>query len=323
MPRVSKPPKPARRPPGPPPGPPPGTPPGTRRSGATRTLGQPRDLTDRPRGWKLALRRQRRRIRPILFGAGALTVACCVLWLAHATSHAASLTTLRERLGGIGAVFGLRVRSIVVDGRSATPEPLLDAAIGVAPGDPLLGFSVSAARARIETIASVESATVERRWPGTILVSLTERRASAVWQHDGHFVLIDAAGSALADQDVRRLSPGLPLVVGSDAPAHAQALLDLLAAHKAIRARMVAAVRVGGRRWNLQMDDGGTVLLPEQDTAAALARLDALQQAHRVLERPLRVIDLRLPDRTTLRPWQAAPAQTGASVPLSPDRRPT
>jgi cell division protein FtsQ len=285
MSRVSAaPPKPARRPPGPPP---------------RRT--EPRDMKDRPRGWILALRRQRRRIRPTLYLLAAVALAISVAAVVQASSHAASLTSLRQRFGALGAAFGLRVQTVVIEGRTMTPEPLLNAAIGVDKGDPLLGYSVAAARARIVTLASVQDATVERRWPSTILVSLTERHAFAVWQHDGRFMLIDRDGSLLADQDVR-LAGLLPLVVGNGAPGHAAELLDAVAGHKEIQSHLVAAVRVSDRRWNLHMTSGADVLLPEDGQAGALDRLDTLQTTHRLLDRRLQVIDLRLADRTTLRP---------------------
>ena len=41
--------------------------------------------------------------------------------------------------------------------------------------------------------------------------------------------------------------------------------------------RMVAAVRVGERRWNLRMNNGADVMLPEGAEAPALARLMELQ----------------------------------------------
>ncbi len=58
-----------------------------------------------------------------------------------------TIATLRERLG---RSIDLRVADIEVDGRANTPEPLLRAALGVSRGDPILGFSVEGARARIE-----------------------------------------------------------------------------------------------------------------------------------------------------------------------------
>jgi cell division protein FtsQ len=194
----------------------------------------------------------------------------------------------------------------VVEGRSNTPEPLLNAALGVRRGDSMLGFSIQGARQRIETLSWVEHAAIERRLPGTLVVSLTERRPFAIWQNQGRFVLIDRNGETVANEDVAAFGE-LPLVVGTGAPKAATALLDALAAQPQVKSHVVAAVRVGERRWNLRMKNGGDVLLPEGAEAAALAKLAELQNADALLDRPLAVVDLRLPDRLVVRPQQALP----------------
>jgi cell division protein FtsQ len=193
------------------------------------------------------------------------------------------------------------VTDVVIEGRANTPEPLLRAAIGVSRGDAILGFSVSDARARIETLTWVEHATVERRLPGTIVVKLDERRPFAVWQNQGKFALIDRDGLLVTDQDVSQFRH-LPLVVGAGAPGAATTLLDALTARPGLQSRVIAAVRVGERRWNLRLNTGCDVLLPEGHEAAALDRLQQLQQDHALLDRPMQVIDLRLPDRLVVRP---------------------
>jgi cell division protein FtsQ len=256
-------------------------------------------LPDRPGRWKLLLRRQRRRLRPgllLLLIAIGLLVGGAVL---HSVSAGASFN---ERIGHFTAGLGLRVRSVLVEGRQKTPEPLLRAAIGVAPGDPILVYSLRAARARIETINWVQKATVERRLPGTILVSLIERHPFAIWQNQGKFSLIDRDGQLVTDSDVASFAGQLPLVVGAGAPAAAAPLIDLLAARPALQSRVTALVRIGGRRWNLQLKNGIEVMLPEGAEAQALARLDSLQTDHALLDRPLQAIDMRLPDRLVLRP---------------------
>jgi cell division protein FtsQ len=62
-----------------------------------------------------------------------------------------------------------------------------------------------------------------------------------------------------------------------------------------------AAVRVGGRRWNLRLKSGADVQLPEDDTAAAWNRLAEYERSHQVLKREIRILDLRLPDRLIVR----------------------
>jgi cell division protein FtsQ len=260
-------------------------------------------VKDRPSGLRLALRRQRWLLRPVVYIAAVSLVGVVLIGIFHsAFPHGtATLSSVRERLGAATAASGLRVMDIVIEGRANTPEPLLNAAIGVNKGDPILGFSLEETRARIETIPWVEHATVERRLPGTVIVNLQERRPFAVWQSQKKYVLVDRTGQVVTDQDVAQF-PNLPLIVGRGAPTAAAVLLDALRERPALAERVEASVRVGERRWNLHMINHTDVLLPEGHEVAALDRLTQLQQQHAVLDRPLAAIDLRLPDRLVFRP---------------------
>ncbi len=280
-------------------------------------------VVDRPAPWRLMLRRSRRFLPKALW-AGAACVACLLVIVVLRSGRAGgaateSLAGLRERLGAVTAASGLRVRDVKIEGRANTPEPLLRAAIGVSKGDPILGFSVEAARSRIETLSWVEHATVERRLPGTVVVFLQERRPFAIWQNHGKFQLVDREGQVV-NQDVSQFR-NLPLIVGMGAPAAAAPLLDALTDRPALAEKVVAAVRVGERRWNLRMHSGTDVMLPEGHEVAAIDRLMQLEQAHSLLERPLVAIDMRLPDRLVLRPKQEAadtapPGTKGATMPV-------
>jgi cell division protein FtsQ len=258
-------------------------------------------VKDRPARWRMWARRARRMVRPAAWAGAALLVVGLGFALVHAAAPGGTLSTLRERLGTATGVAGLRVRNIVVEGRANTPEPLLRAAIGASKGDAILGFSVEQARSRIEQLTWVEHATVERRLPDTLVVQLAERRPFAIWQHQGKFVLIDRAGQVVANQDVAQFRT-LPLVVGLGAPAAAAPLLDALTARPGLGTRVIAAVRVAERRWNLHMKNGTDVLLPEGAEPAALEKLEKLQGDQALLDRPLAVIDMRLPDKLVLRP---------------------
>ncbi len=196
------------------------------------------------------------------------------------------------------------------------------AAIGVAPGDPLLTFSLGQARARIESIQWVKSATVQRRLPGTLVVRLDERTPFAVWQHDGRFVLIDRLGNTVTDSDVAAFANQVPLVVGTGAPQAAATLIDALAVYPALQARVAAAVRVGERRWNLHLANGIDVKLPEGAVPQALAKLVQLEHDHKLLDRPLQMVDMRLPDRLTIRPLPAVDAPKDATPKPGDARKP-
>ncbi len=270
---------------------------------ATRTPAKrpPPLQTRRPSRLQLMWRRRRRLLWPV---AGLVLLGLMLAVGASALQSfrpGGTVASLQERFG-IGG--NLRVRDIRIDGREKTPEPLLRAALGVSPGDKLLAFSLDAARTRIESLAWVQRATVERRLPGTIIVTLEERRPFAVWQNGGKFQLIDRAGQVVEQQEPAKDAAAfktLPLVVGAGAPENAATLLDALAAHSSLRARVSAAVRVGERRWTLHLKNGADVLLPEGAEVAALDRLMDLQSSQALLDRPLQTIDMRLPDRLVVR----------------------
>ena len=269
----------------------------------------------RPNRWKLLARRNRRNIRLGVWAVSGFVLVMVGVTVAHSAQTGGTVARLQQRFG---RAIDLRVQDIKIDGRQNTPEPLLRAALGVNPGDPILGFSVEDARARIERLAWVQHVAVERRLPGTIYVDVTERRPFAIWQYQGKFQLIDREGEVVNNEDVTNFTD-LPLVVGQGAPAHAADMLGALGALPDIRGRVAAIVRVGQRRWNLQMKNNVTVMLPEGHELAALSRLADLQSKQQLLDRPLVFVDMRLPDRLAIRARPTIPASPDANQNGKPD----
>jgi cell division protein FtsQ len=208
------------------------------------------------------------------------------------------------------AAAGLRVQEIFIEGRVETPGQHVLGVLNVKRGTPMLGFSPAMAKAELEQLPWVKEASVERRLPDTILVRIVERRPLALWQRDRQLAVIDHDGTEIPGADPAQFA-GLPLVVGDDAPAHANQLLALMALEPDLEKRVVAAIRVGARRWNLQMDVGDgakvNVQLPEINAGAAWARLAELERANRLLDRNVSVIDLRFPDRLIVRAVRETP----------------
>ncbi len=212
---------------------------------------------------------------------------------------------------------GLGVREIIVMGRDHTRRADVIAALDVREGTPLLGFSTAAARAELERLPWVREAEVERRFPDAIIVRLRERAPLALWQTQRRFAVIDGDG-----REIKGIDPGafahLTVVVGDDAAAHAAGLLALLATEPDLKKRVTAAVRVAGRRWDLILDREIRVLLPEQEIGAAWVKLGDAERTDRLLSRAVTHVDLRAPDRMTLRMIAAAepspPATSGAAA---------
>ena len=146
---------------------------------------------------------------------------------------------------------------------------------------------------------------MRRLWPSTIRVDVTRRQAYALWRHDGQAVVIDAAGAPVKAAAVIGGTSALPVGVGAGAGDTARPILVALENMPDVRAHLKALVRIGGRRWNLDMKSGMSVALPESDPAGALQTLAGLQLRYGLLDRPLARVDMRLPQRLIVLPRDA------------------
>jgi cell division protein FtsQ len=99
------------------------------------------------------------------------------------------------------------------------------------------------------------------------------------------------------------------VIVGESAPERAEGLFDLLGQQPKLKERVTAAVFVGKRRWNLRLDNGIDVKLPEENPAAAWSRLANLQEQYGLLEKDVRIIDLRQPDQVVVRQAHPTPPE--------------
>jgi len=220
-----------------------------------------------------------------------------------------------RRLIEASARLGFRVADIRVEGRETTDRETILEALGAHPGTPILAVDPVRAKQQLESLPWVRSALIERRLPDMIYVRLVEREPMALWQHGGKIELIDRTGAVIPVTRLDRFAK-LPMVVGEDAASHAEGLLAMLSREPELAARVTAAVNVGGRRWNLRIDNSIDVLLPSDDPAAAWADLARLQHNSAILQRDVRAIDMRLPDRLVVRvapetPKEAPPAKKG------------
>jgi len=232
------------------------------------------------------------------------TVLLSVVGLAVVSWRSGRLTAVADevstRFVALSAWGGFRIEQVDVVGRDQTDPKALLAAAGLKRGDPILAFSPEAARQRIESLSWVASAAVERRLPDTVAITIIERKPIALWQHNEKITLIDSAGANLGPVAIES-APALPLIVGGDAATHASALLGLLADHPEIAKRVQASNWIGSRRWDLKLDNGIEVRLPEDGVAEALQQLADAEASSRILERDVAVVDLRLSGKMIVR----------------------
>ena len=206
--------------------------------------------------------------------------------------------------------FGFRVREVVVYGRERTTREELESVLPFAPGESLFIYNLEGVAGRLKTLPWVAEAVVQRRLPSRILVYIKERQPLALWQLDSDIYLIDQSGQIIPGQPVDRYEE-LQLVVGVGANTQAGHFLTMLESEPDIMKRVVAGIWVGQRRWNLLIDNGIFVNLPEDKAEEAYRDLARLQNEHGILQKNVRVIDLRLQDRLILELPEDAPKPLG------------
>lgn len=197
---------------------------------------------------------------------------------------------------------GWRLEKVQVTGRNRVTEEQLQQALMVKAGDPLLFYDVAAATQRVAQIGWVKSVQVSRRLPQTLRVTLVERVPVALWQQaSGRVQVIDQEG-VVVSPIVTPAFKDLLLVQGDAAPAHLDSLLTALQDVPQLATRLDQAQWVGARRWNLVLQNGIIIKLPEQDLAAALRRIAAAQLRDDILSKPLEYVDVRDAQRVIIKP---------------------
>lgn len=228
-----------------------------------------------------------------------LVVGAC-LWVWGQGYAVQAGNWVHTQFASAAASAGMQVRDVVVEGRNRIDTETLKTAIGVEPGDPIFGIDIQEMHARLTAISWVKDVQVRRAWPDRVIVSLTERLPVALWADaNGGPAVIDAEGVVLT-----RINTGdfgqLLVVEGEGCAPEAGNIIALLKAQPDIAVRVKKAVYVSGRRWDVIMDGGAVLRLPEDDPGYALARASRAQLQEKIFDQELKSIDLRQSDRIIL-----------------------
>jgi cell division protein FtsQ len=196
--------------------------------------------------------------------------------------------------------LGFRIATISLSGEKEVSREEILTTAGVTGRASLLFLDAEAARTRLMANPWIADAAVLKLYPDRLQITITERQAFALWQKDGRVSVIAADGTVL-EPFVERRYLGLPLVVGRGAERQAKDFLAIIDRHPDIRSVVRASVLVAQRRWNLRLTNGIDVQLPETNVEPALDRLIAFDRNKKLLSRDITTVDLRLPDRVTVR----------------------
>ena len=170
-------------------------------------------------------------------------------------------------------------------------------------------LDVASLKIEVESLDAVESAQVRILGAGALEITTVERTPAVVWRDGEVLRLMDSKGNRVADIARRSARGDLPLIVGTGAEFAVAEAMALVEVSGPISDRVRGFVRVGERRWDMILDRGQTIMLPERGAVSALRRVMALHQAEDLLNRDVVIVDMRNGERPILRLTEEAIAE--------------
>lgn len=248
---------------------------------------------------------QRAKKRPYWFKVAALLVLCMLGLFIGFQRHASSITQVWREVYDLGqktfSFVSFPIEQVHIVGHQQTPEKHIIEKLGAIWNRSLLSLDSAQVQRDVETLPWVKQAVVERVFPHGLNIYVTERVAIGRWLSNKGRYLFDKQGVMIEltskDDDLP-----LPLFEGAGAPKQAFMLKSVVEKFDDLAPLFVRYRRVEGRRWTLILKDGMQIYLPEKQIGRGLSRLRALNVQYNLLSRDLSIIDLRLPDRVTIRP---------------------
>lgn len=193
------------------------------------------------------------------------------------------------------------VGAMAIDG--ASPDVADDIREILALDLPLSSFhmDLAAMLATVSELSAVKDASMRVRSGGILQVDVIERTPVVLWRTREGLELLDDEGVSVREAAFREDYAHLPLIAGEGADKAVPQALLLLRAAGPLTPRLRGLVRVGERRWDVVLDRGQRILLPEDQPVQALERAIAMDQAQDLMGRDIAVVDFRLPQRPTVR----------------------
>ncbi|MEE9381678.1 MAG: cell division protein FtsQ/DivIB [Hyphomonadaceae bacterium] len=244
------------------------------------------------------------RVSSVLFGLAMLTaiIVATAAWMGGSLSQIE--TRFANSVDGAARGMGLSVQQVSVHGLEQSPELMRlvrDAAM-IEPGENMFRADPHTIRRRVESTRQVLNVRVHRLWPDQILIIADAAEPTALWTDGKSWAVIDGLGRHMPETDPSDYSHLVKLVGVGGPEAAPDFIRALIAGAPDLAGRIVSARRVENRRWDIAFDTGVTVRLPmDEHIDIALYRLNSLEARVQLLERPVKLVDLRIEGQIYIR----------------------
>lgn len=144
----------------------------------------------------------------------------------------------------------------------------------------------------------VKDVTLSRSIPDILNVRVSEYEPFAIWQEGEKKYIIDRDGNKIDYQELEGLEK-MVVLSGQGANINARSLFNIFAIDSVLSQQVYSATWVGNRRWDIRLDNGLLIKLPENNIAGAWNNLIKIYNLPGSLD-GIKVIDLRIAEKVYL-----------------------
>jgi cell division protein FtsQ len=138
----------------------------------------------------------------------------------------------------------------------------------------------------------INNVTVTRNIPNKITITVTEYEPFAIWEHKENKYVTDKDGNTVLIEDVSEFED-LVIISGDEANINVTSLFNIFAIDPKLSSEVYSATWLGGRRWDIRLNSGLLIKLPERNIGDAWNKLIKIYNMQGSLLE-LKVIDLRV-----------------------------
>lgn len=234
-----------------------------------------------------------------------LPLAALTAWGTHWAMKPETLGKLRgwqaEVMAHLRAQEEFQVRHLKITGASPQLASEIRRTFPIQFPISVLDLDQAEIKKKVEDFHAVAHVDTHVKPGGALTVTVTERSPVVVWRHNAGLVLLDLEGAQVSVTDRRDGAADLPLIVAAGADRAVPEALALFEAAAPISDRIRGLRRMGERRWDLVLTHDMVIQLPAEAPIPQLHRVIALHEAGGLLNRDLSHVDMRNPDRPTIR----------------------
>ena len=134
-----------------------------------------------------------------------------------------------------------------------------------------------------------------------IHVEILERKPSIIWQNNDNLEILDANGISISSVNSIQKHLNLPLIAGQGANKHVKEALFIYHHNLIFSEQLIGLVRVGNRRWNMDLINDRRVMLPSEGVNKALKKMIELNFDYDFSSKNFNVLDFRNINRVIIR----------------------